>query len=228
MILDPHRVREARQAAGLSLRAVAAATGVTLPSIATLERTGDATYMQAGSLQRIADALGTTVWALLHADAQSRGEDDDLVAEVAAAITMAGDDGLSLGALADVLGLLGADVDELLASLQSLLRPAGLGVARAGGRVRLTAVGTARLTPERLATAERRARNRANVSIEDVRVVRGLFDGKRFDELVPDGPQRKLVLGRLVNGALVRVADDGEVTPTEDVAYSLVMVLDAH
>lgn len=219
MKIDGRELANRRRAAGISQRALARETGQTATTVAYLERTGDVTHLSCGALDRVCRALGTTLSAVC---AEGAEDEVSLDADVAAGLVAAAE-GLSTDTLAVVLDVRVEAVEAAGRRLSERLRPVGVGVTSAAGRLRLISLPRTTLTDGSLAAAERRIRLRRRLDSETVLLVYRVWRGAGLADLVPDEHKRWLDAGALLNGCFLDGAADGGTGLSEDVRYSLML-----
>lgn len=213
MHINPRRLNDARNAAGLTLRRAAREAGVTAAMIGRLEETGDARHVPLGTLGRIADTVGVPLAALL---TESDGDADTGAADVGSVLFQTRD-GVDVDVLVRHVGSDRDDVVAHVAALRDTLVRCGIGVAHADNRVRLYPLRP--FDTDTLTTSSETAGRRRDLTSSDASVVWRVMHGGTLQQLRTRADTH-LRTGHMI-GAGILHETNGSVTVSPATAYSL-------
>lgn len=211
MKINADTLRTARQANRVTTRSAAVAADVSTTTIERLERTGDATHLTLGALDRLATTVGLTIHELLEpaepaepaaaiAEPPPRRSRNDDIERLGQALHHHGQ-AASDHALADALDVSLPHLDGLLTELDHRLRAAGLKILRTDGRSRLTAP-IDRTLNRTIRATERSHATRAQIDVGDARVLYSALRGATEKRLRSAG-NGEIRIGKLINAGLV-------------------------
>lgn len=236
--IDSGLVRRRRTELALSLRALAAATGVAAPQLVALEHGRNHPDLTLGFLHRLADALALDITDLLRNPTPEPARDDptsetptsedfDLERDAATVGSVLHATGVltPIATLADVLGWPDERTNRALDTLAARLDAAGLRLHRLLGRVSISRAMDA-VDSEQLARALRAHLARDGINLAEARMLRRVISGDVPRE--PTNPEG-VALGVLVNAGLITTDEATTPTsvppfvPSHDVRYSIML-----